>query len=102
LRKRGIIILPPLFYPARLPLICETLEPSTFFPSRDSNWKKLYENSTRIEAWAHPITHLFLQREEWEHECLGWIPGKDFCICTEHPDLLQRVPQKISGFLSEI
>ena len=58
--------------------------------------EKLYENSPRIERLGRiAITHLFLQREEWEHECLRLDTRERFLhFVQNNPDLMQRVPQK--------
>jgi len=78
------------------PYIVETLEPSTFLSITRQQLEKLYENSPRIERLGRiAITHLFLQREEWEHECLRLDTRQRFLhFVQNNPDLLQRVPQK--------
>jgi len=78
------------------PYLVETLEPSTFLSITRQQLEKLYENSPRIERLGRiAITHLFLQREEWEHECLRLDTRQRFLHFVENnPDLVQRVPQK--------
>jgi CRP-like cAMP-binding protein len=78
------------------PFWVETLEPSTFLSITRDQLEKLYENSPRIERLGRILmTHLFLQREEWEHECLRLNSRERFLHFVENnPDLMQRVPQK--------
>jgi CRP-like cAMP-binding protein len=78
------------------PYLVETLEPSTFLSITRDQLEKLYENNPRIERLGRiVITHLFLQREEWEHECLRLDTRERFLRFVENnPDLMQRVPQK--------
>jgi len=78
------------------PYLVETLEPSTFLSVTRDQLEKLYENNPRIERVGRiVITHLFLQREEWEHECLRLDTRERFLRFVENnPDLMQRVPQK--------
>ena len=78
------------------PYLVETLEPSTFLSITRDQLEELYENSPRIERLGRiVITHLFLQREEWEHECLRLDTRERFLRFVENnPDLMQRVPQK--------
>ena len=78
------------------PYVVETLEPSTFLSITRQQLEKLYEESPRIERLGRiAITHLFLQREEWEHECLRLDTRERFMhFVKNNPDLVQRVPQK--------
>lgn len=78
------------------PYVVETLEPSTFLSITRQQLEKLYEESPRIERLGRiAITHLFLQREEWEHECLRLDTRERFMhFIKNNPDLVQRVPQK--------
>jgi len=78
------------------PYLVETLEPSTFLSITRDQLERLYENNPRIERVGRiVITHLFLQREEWEHECLRLDTRERFLRFVENnPDLMQRVPQK--------
>jgi len=78
------------------PYLVETIEPSTFLSITRQQLEKLYENSPRIERLGRiAITHLFLQREEWEHECLRLDTRERFLrFVQDNPDLMQRVPQK--------
>ncbi|HVU58386.1 MAG TPA: Crp/Fnr family transcriptional regulator [Puia sp.] len=78
------------------PYLVETLEPSTFLSITRDQLEKLYEDNPRIERLGRiTITHLFLQREEWEHECLRLDTRERFLRFVENnPDLMQRVPQK--------
>jgi CRP-like cAMP-binding protein len=78
------------------PYLVETLEPSTFLSVTRDDLEKLYENNPRTERLGRiVITHLFLQREEWEHECLRLDTRERFLRFVENnPDLMQRVPQK--------
>lgn len=78
------------------PYLVETLEPSTFLSITRDQLEELYENSPRIEKLGRiVITHLFLQREEWEHECLRLDTRERYLRFVENnPDLMQRVPQK--------
>jgi len=78
------------------PYLVETIEPSTFLSITRQQLEKLYENSPRIERLGRiAITHLFLQREEWEHECLRLDTRERFLhFVQNNPDLMQRVPQK--------
>ena len=78
------------------PYLVETLEPSTFLSITREQLEKLYENSPRIERLGRiAITHLFLQREEWEHECLRLDTRERFLhFVKNNPDLIRRVPQK--------
>jgi len=78
------------------PYLVETLEPSTFLSITRQQLEKLYENSPAIERLGRiAITHLFLQREEWEHECLRLDTKERFQhFVQNNPDLMRRVPQK--------
>lgn len=78
------------------PYIVEALEPATVFSISKKHLEKLYEHSPRIERVGRlVITHLFLQKEEWEHECIRMDTRERFLHFVENnPDLLQRVPQK--------
>jgi len=78
------------------PYVVETLEPSTFLSITRQQLEKLYEESPRIERLGRiAITHLFLQREEWEHECLRLDTRERFMhFIKNNADLVQRVPQK--------
>lgn len=78
------------------PYVVETLEPSTFLSITRQQLEKLYEESPRIERLGRiAITHLFLQREEWEHECLRLDTRERFMhFVKNNPDMVQRVPQK--------
>jgi CRP-like cAMP-binding protein len=78
------------------PYIVETLEPATVFSISKKHLEKLYESNPRIERIGRlVITHLFLQKEEWEHECIRMDTRERFLHFVENnPDLLQRVPQK--------
>jgi len=78
------------------PYIVEALEPATVFSISKKHLEKLYESSTRIERVGRMvITHLFLQKEEWEHECIRMDTRERFLhFVQNNPDLLQRVPQK--------
>jgi len=78
------------------PYIVETLEPSTFLSITRQQLERLYENSPRIERLGRiAITHLFLQREEWEHECLRLDTRERFLhFVQNNADLMRRVPQK--------
>jgi len=78
------------------PYVVETLEPSTFLSITRQQLEKLYEESPRIERLGRiAITHLFLQREEWEHACLRLDTRERFThFVKNNPDLVQRVPQK--------
>jgi CRP-like cAMP-binding protein len=76
--------------------LVETLEPSTFLSIARDQLEELYKESPGMERLGRIVTtHLFLQREEWEHECLRLDTRERFLRFVEHyPDLMQRVPQK--------
>jgi len=76
--------------------IVETLEPVTVISISRRHLEKLYESSVRIErAGRLIITHLFLQKEEWEQERIRMDTRERFLhFVRSNPDLLQRVPQK--------
>jgi len=78
------------------PYLVETLEPSTFLSITREHLEELYKDNPRVERLGRiVITHLFLQREEWEHECLRLDTRERFLRFVENnPDLMQRVPQK--------
>jgi CRP-like cAMP-binding protein len=78
------------------PYIVEALEPATVFSISRRQLEKLYESSTRIERVGRMvITHLLLQKEEWEHECIRMDTRERFLYFVQNnPDLLRRVPQK--------
>jgi CRP-like cAMP-binding protein len=81
---------------AASPYIVEALEPVTVFSISRRQLEKLYEASPRMERIGRMvITHLFLQKEEWEHECIRMDTRQRFLHFIENnADLLQRVPQK--------
>jgi CRP-like cAMP-binding protein len=74
----------------------ETLEPSTFLSISRDQIEKLYRESPRIERLGRlVITHFFLQKEEWEHECIRMdAPERFVRFVRNNQDLVQRVPQK--------
>jgi len=74
----------------------EALEPITVFSISRRQLEKLYENNVRIERLGRKIiTHLVLQKEEWEHECIRMETRERFLhFVDNNADLLQRVPQK--------
>ncbi|MES1160213.1 MAG: Crp/Fnr family transcriptional regulator [Bacteroidota bacterium] len=74
----------------------EALEPVTVFSISRRHLEKLYENNVRIERLGRKIiTHLVLQKEEWEHECIRMETRERFLhFVDNNSDLLQRVPQK--------
>jgi CRP-like cAMP-binding protein len=74
----------------------ETLEPSTFLSISRHHLEKLYKESPRIERLGRlVITHFFLQKEEWENECIRLSTRERFGRFVQtNPDLMQRVPQK--------
>lgn len=78
------------------PYIVEALEPVTVFSISRRQLEKLYEASSRMERIGRMvITHLFLQKEEWEHECIRMDTRQRFQhFVQNNADLLQRVPQK--------
>ncbi|HTI11891.1 MAG TPA: Crp/Fnr family transcriptional regulator [Puia sp.] len=78
------------------PYRVEALEPVTVFSISRRQLEKLYDNSVRIERLGRKIiTHLVLQKEEWEHECIRMETRERFLhFVYNNPDLLQRVPQK--------
>ena len=78
------------------PYIVETLEPSTLLSITRQRLEKLYDYSPRIERLGRRvITDLFLQKEEWELECIRLDIRERFLHFVENnPDLVQRVPQK--------
>jgi CRP-like cAMP-binding protein len=76
--------------------IVETIEPSTFLSLSRQHVEKLYKESPRIERLGRLIiTHFFLQKEEWEHECLR-LDTRERLIrfIRNNPDFMERVPQK--------
>jgi CRP-like cAMP-binding protein len=76
--------------------IIETLEPSTFLSLSRNNLEQLYKESPRIERLGRLIiTHFFLQKEEWENECVRLSTRERFIRFVQgNPDLMHRVPQK--------
>ena len=74
----------------------ETLEPSTFLSISRQHVEKLYKENPRIERLGRLIiTHFFLQKEEWEHECIRLDTRERFIrFISSNPDFMQRVPQK--------
>jgi CRP-like cAMP-binding protein len=78
------------------PYLVETLEPSTFLSITREHLEELYKDHPLMERLGRiVITHLFLQREEWEYECLRLDTRERFLRFVEnYPDLMQRVPQK--------
>jgi CRP-like cAMP-binding protein len=74
----------------------ETIEPSTFLSLSRQHVEKLYKESPRIERLGRLIiTHFFLQKEEWEHECIRLDTKERFIrFIGNNPDFMQRVPQK--------
>jgi CRP-like cAMP-binding protein len=74
----------------------ETLEPSTFLSISRQHVEKLYKENPRIERLGRLIiTHFFLQKEEWEHECIRLDTRERFIrFIGSNPDFMQRVPQK--------
>lgn len=74
----------------------ETLEPSTFLSISKEHVDKLYKENPRIERLGRIIiTHFFLQKEEWEHECIRLDTRERFIrFIGNNPDFMQRVPQK--------
>ena len=77
------------------PYIVETIEPSTVFSISKRHLEKLYESPRMEKAGRLIITHLFLQKEEWEQESIRMdTRGRFLHFVQNNPDLLQRVPQK--------
>src|SRR5258708_3900826 len=78
------------------PYIVETIELATVFSLSKKQLEKLYDSSPRMERIGRlVITHLFLQKEEWEHESIRMDTRERFLhFVQNNPDLLQRVPQK--------
>jgi len=78
------------------PYLVETLEPSTFLSITRQQLEELYKDSPGIERLGRiVITDMFLQKEQWEHECLRLDTRERFLRFVENnPDLMQRVPQK--------
>jgi CRP-like cAMP-binding protein len=74
----------------------ETLEPSTFLSISREHVDLLYRENPRIERLGRIImTHFFLQKEEWEHECIRLDTRERFIrFIANNPDFMQRVPQK--------
>jgi CRP-like cAMP-binding protein len=74
----------------------ETLEASTFLSLSRNNLEQLYKESPRIERLGRLIiTHFFLQKEEWENECVRLSTRERFVRFVQaNPDLMHRVPQK--------
>jgi CRP-like cAMP-binding protein len=74
----------------------ETLEASTFLSLSRNNLEQLYKESPRIERLGRLIiTHFFLQKEEWENECVRLSTRDRFVRFVQaNPDLMHRVPQK--------
>ncbi|HMH21014.1 MAG TPA: Crp/Fnr family transcriptional regulator [Puia sp.] len=74
----------------------EALVPSTFLSISKEQVEKLYRESPRIERLGRLIiTHFFLQKEEWEHECIRMDAHERFTrFVRSNQDLVQRVPQK--------
>ncbi|HWK06019.1 MAG TPA: Crp/Fnr family transcriptional regulator [Puia sp.] len=78
------------------PYIVEAIEPATVFSISKKHLEKLYDSSPRIERAGRLIlTHLFLQKEEWEQGRIRMDTRERFLhFVQNNPDLLQRVPQK--------
>ncbi len=74
----------------------ETLEPTTFLSISKEHVEKLYKDHPRIERLGRIIiTQFFLQKEEWEHECIRLDTRERFIrFIGNNPDFMQRVPQK--------
>src|SRR6187402_2403972 len=78
------------------PYIVETIGPAAFLSITRQQLESLYSSSPRIERLGRLIiTNLFLQKEEWEHECIRLDTRERFLhFVSNNPDLMQRVPQK--------
>jgi CRP-like cAMP-binding protein len=76
--------------------VVEAIEPTTFLSISRENVDKLYKEKPRIERLGRIIiTHFFLQKEEWEHECIRLDTRERFTrFIGNNPDFMQRVPQK--------
>ena len=74
----------------------EALESSTFLSISRQRLEKLYLGSPRMERLGRLMTtHFFLQKEEWELECIRLDTRERFMrFVQSNPDLMQRVPQK--------
>ena len=74
----------------------EALEPSTFLSISRVRLEKLYQESSRMERLGRLMTtHFFLQKEEWEHECIRLDARERFMrFVQSNPDLMRRAPQK--------
>lgn len=76
--------------------LVETLEPTTFLSISKDQVEQLYKDFPKIERLGRLIiTHFFLQKEEWEYECIRSNTRERFIRFIENnTDLVQRVPQK--------
>jgi len=74
----------------------ETLEPSLLLSISREDLDRAYLQSPRIEKLGRLLTtHVVLQKEEWELECIRLDTRDRFLRFVENnSDLLQRVPQK--------
>jgi CRP-like cAMP-binding protein len=74
----------------------EALESSTFLSISRQRLEKLYQESPRMERLGRLMTtHFFLQKEEWELECIRLDTRQRFIRFVQgNPDLMLRVPQK--------
>jgi CRP-like cAMP-binding protein len=74
----------------------EAIEPTTFLSISKEHVEQLYKDNPRIERLGRLIiTHFFLQKEEWEHECIRLDTRERFIrFIGSNPDFMQRVPQK--------
>lgn len=81
----------------------EALEPVTLVSLSKNALEKLYVSHPKMLRLGRLIiTDLYLQKEQWEqdHICFD-VKQRFFKFVEQHPDLLQRVPQKyIASYLN--
>lgn len=74
----------------------ETITASTFLSISRKDLDALYQRHPTFERVGRLIIlHLFLQKEQWEDECIRLDSRARFQHFSEqHPDMMDRVPQK--------
>jgi CRP-like cAMP-binding protein len=74
----------------------ETIEPSTVVSIRYDDLEAAYNKSHKIERLGRlVITFSMVIKDRWQMQMLNMIPRERFLyFVTNHPELIQRVPQK--------
>jgi CRP-like cAMP-binding protein len=76
--------------------IIETIEPTTFLSVSYENLQRLYERYPKTERLGRMIiTEMFIKKDQRDFEQLNKTTRERFLdYIQNHPDMLQRVPQK--------